>query len=182
MSSNRRQTISLLVGHIVQFIGFGVGVALLIVNAQPHSPLNSSLGVILAYCLIALTSYASAQVLMGGLMGIRFTHYTVGSSDQVARCTPAMRDALDCIYVISVHADPRSLAQAGWLARLLTRNAGKLAFVTISSLVITHSLANGMWAGPVLMAGILGWLTHNFLVAVHRRTASLARAVAPRRR
>jgi hypothetical protein len=184
MSSNRRQKISLFVGHFVQFVGFGLGVILLTINAQPGSPLNSSLGVILAYCMVAFTSYASAQVLMGGLMGIRFTHYTVGSSDAVARCTPAMRDALDCVYVISAHADPRSWAQAGWLARLLTRNAGKLAFVTISAAVITHCLATEMLAGPILLAGIVAWLSHNVLVSIYRRTATdnAVRVTAPRRR
>jgi hypothetical protein len=169
MSSNRRQDISLTVGHVVQFVGFGVGVALLIVNAQPNSPLNNSLGVILAYCIVALTSYASAQVLMGRLMGIRFTHYSVGASDQVSRCAPPMRDALDCVYVISAHADPRSFAEAGWLARMLTRNAGKLAFVTLSTLVIAHSFATGMLAGPVLLAAIVAWLSHNVLVSFSRR-------------
>jgi hypothetical protein len=183
MSSNRRQIISLAVGHFVQLVGLGAGLALLILNAQPDSPLNNSMGLILAFCIVALTSYALSQVIMGRLMGIRFTHYTVGASDAATRCAPAMRDALDCVYVISAHADPRSLAEAGWLARLLTRNAGKLAFVTLSAVVINHSFSAGMVAGPVLSAAIVAWLSHNVLVSLSRRiTPKAVRITASRRR
>ena len=183
MSSNRRQVISLPVGHTVQLVGLGLGLALLITNGQANSPLNNSLGVILAFCIVALTSYALSQVMMGRLMGIQFTHYSVGSSDQVARCAPAMRDALDCVYVISAHADPRSFAEAGWLARLLTRSAGKLIFIALSAAVISHSFDAGMVAGPILSAGIVAWLSHNVLVSFSRRITPMAvRVTASRRR
>jgi hypothetical protein len=183
MTSNRRQIISLPVGHFVQLVGLGLGLTLLVINAQVDSPLNNSMGLILAFCIVALTSYALSQVIMGRLMGIRFTHYTVGSSDAAARCAPAMRDALDCVYVISAHADPRSFAEAGWLARLLTRNAGKLAFITLSALVINHSFEAGMVAGPILLACIVAWLSHNVLVSLsHRFTPKAVRVTASRRR
>ncbi len=183
MSSNRRQVISLPVGHTVQLVGLGIGLALLITNGQPNSPLISSLGLILAFCIVVLTSYALSQVVMGRLMGIQFTHYSVGASDQVVRCAPIMRDALDCVYVISAHADPRSFADAGWLARLLTRNAGKLTFIALSAAVIMHSFEAGMAAGPILSAGIVAWLSHNVLVSFsHRLSPKTVRATASRRR
>ena len=178
MPNNRRQNISIVAGNIVQIIGLGAGLALFVSNVQSHASITSSLGLILAYCMVGLTSFALAQYVLGRLMGVKFTHYSVGPSDRAELCAPIVKNILECVFVMNAHPDSRSLAQVSWFAKTITLNAGKLAFMLLSAITIIISFAANMVAGPILMVASALWLAHNVMVSFSHRRMSM-RVVSP---
>ena len=157
-----RQDISVGLGNAIQALGFATGLALLLVQAQPGFVIAPDLGFLMAYLMIVFTSYASAQYGLGRLMGIRFSHYSVGSSSQ--------RSGTFSFMHLAAHPDPRSWAQTGTLARGLFAISGALASTTLSLGMAALAANAGLWIGPVLVAANLLW----FVVVIVRQVRHTA--------
>jgi hypothetical protein len=141
---SQRQVISISLGNRVQAIGFCVGLALLLVQAQPGFVVAPNLGFLMAYLMVIFTSYASAQYGVGRLLGIRCTHYSVGSS-------------LGFVH-LSAHPDLRAWSQAGSLAQMVFTISGAVGLVTLSVGSAALAAQAGLWIGPVLIAVNVLWL------------------------
>ena len=159
------QVISIGLGNAIQALGFGVGLALLLVQAQPGFVIAPDLGFLMAYLMIVFTSYASAQYGLGRLLGIRFSHYSVGSSSQHSNAFSLMH--------LAAHPDPRSWAQAGALARGLFAISGALASTALSLGMAALAANAGLWIGPALIATNVLWfvvvIARQFRQATHLR-------------
>jgi hypothetical protein len=157
-----RQDISIGLGNAIQALGFGVGLALLLVQAQPGFVIAPDLGFLMAYLMIVFTSYASAQYGLGRLLGIRFSHYSVGGSMQNGNTFSLMH--------LAAHPDPRSWAQTGPLARGLFAISGALASTALSLGMAALAANAGLWIGPVLVAANVLWFV--FVIARQFRHAA----------
>lgn len=149
---SERQAISIPLGNGIQAIGFCVGLALLLAQAQPGFVVAPDMGFLMAYLMIVFTSYASIQYGVGRLLGIHFTHYSVGASSQ----------HINAFGIIHLYAHPclHSWAKKCGLAQAMFAISGAAAS-SILSLGMAALAANaGLWIGPVLVVVNVLWFVY----------------------
>jgi hypothetical protein len=158
---SERQAISIPLGNGVQAIGFCVGLALLLVQAQPGFVIVPNMGFLMAYLMIVFTSYASVQYGVGRLLGIRFSHYSVGASSQHI-------NAFGIIH-LSAHPCLHSWAKTGSFARGLFAFSGAAASLILSLGMAGLAANAGLWIGPVLVAVNVLWFVYVSIRHFHLR-------------
>ncbi|NJM41027.1 MAG: hypothetical protein HC853_09755 [Anaerolineae bacterium] len=160
------QVISVTLGNRVQAIGFCAGAALLLAQAQPGFIILPNIGFLMAYLVVAFTSYASAQYIIGRILGIRFSHYTISASGTG-------------FFHLSAQPDPRSWSKQPRLARGAFALSGATTSCLISLGVAALALNAGLWMGIVIVAANVLWLVYT--LAHQAVTCAERPQTAPRR-
>ena len=163
-SRKARHVLSVRAGNLLQGAGFGLGCISLWFSTQPNSVLIRVMAMLAGYLLIYFTSHASAHYLVGRLVGIMFSHYSVGGSSHASSYPPIMRQIFERLPFLKAHTNSQSLKSADSTAKALMFGAGIISTVVLSSLAalfafgadVPGSLSllifNVIWQGSSLIA------------------------------
>ena len=159
-SQQHRQPVSIAMGNGIQAVGLCAGMALLVAQARPGFVVAHAFGFLVAYLMVALTSYAPAQYVVGRLLGIRFSHYSVGTSPQYPTTSVLLRFLSQVVVHMSIHAEPKSWIETGRAARAIFVISGALVSTLISVGIAGLAMSVGLWIGPVFVAINVLWLAY----------------------
>jgi hypothetical protein len=150
----KHQVISIGLGNRIQAIGFCAGAVLLLAQAQPGFTILPNIGFLMAYLVVAFTSYASAQYLLGRILGIRFSHYIISSAGAG-------------FFHLSAQPNLQSWSQQPRLARGAFALSGATSSCLIALGVAALALNAGLWIGGVLVAANVLWLVYTVVRHAH---------------
>ena len=135
-SSNKnkrpRRNVSIVAGNLVQLSGIALGIALLCLSIQAVGP--RAIEMVAGYVLIYFSTHSLSHYVAGRLVGIRFTHYSIGGSSHAANFPPVMRQIFERLPFFAAHADPASMKAASPAAKALMFGAGLVGTVVFSTL------------------------------------------------
>lgn len=130
---------------------------------------------IAGYVLIYFTSHSSAHYVVGRLVGIGFTHYSVGGSTHAGSYPPVMRQIFERLPFFAVHTDSQSLKSAAPTAKALMFGAGILGTVLFCSLAALFAFRADVPGGLALLIFNVVWQVSS-LFAEMRSGGALAKA------
>lgn len=176
MSAKRdHRSLSISSGNLIQAAGLIAGALLLILSAQPGNDVVRVVAMIAGYLLIYFCCHASAHYFVGRLVGIRFTHYSIGGSTHAAAYPPGMRQVFERLPFFAVHADKGSLKAASPWAKALTFGAGMTSSVLLSTLAALYAWLAGSPGGSILLIANVVWFV-GALIAEARTNGDYAKA------
>jgi hypothetical protein len=127
-----RRVVSIVAGNIIQLSGIALGGILLCISTQPAGP--RSLAMVAGYLLIYFSTHSLSHYVVGRLVGIKFTQYSLGGSSHASNFPPVMRQIFERLPFFAAHADPVSLKAASPTAKALMFSAGLVGTVVFSTL------------------------------------------------
>src|SRR5258705_13432510 len=99
-----RPTLSIVAGNITQGAGIVLGCALLYLATYPNSVFVCVFTMIAGYLLVYFSSHSLTHYIVGGLVGIKFTHYSVGGTSHPENFPAIMRPIFVSLPFFAVHA------------------------------------------------------------------------------
>jgi hypothetical protein len=175
-----RARLSIAQGNAVQGAMLLAGVALLWLCAQPGATGVRIASMLVGYLLIYFASHASAHWFVGRLVGIRFTHYSIGGSTHAAAYPPGMRQVFERLPFFAAHVDKDSMRAASPISKALMFGAGMTGSVVLSTLAALWPWANGAPGGAILLIANCIWFVGALIAEMRQGDyARAGRALAP---
>ena len=173
-----RKTLSLAAGNCIQVIGIGLGSALVWFSAQAGARTSAErVAILLAgYGVLYFTTHALMHALIGRLLGMRFTHYSVGGSTHASAYPPVLRQVFAHLPFFAAHTDRHSLAAAHPAARAAMYLAGILGTVLFCTAAALFAMRAGVPGGSALFVFNGIWLLSS-LIAEWRLGGDVAKAI-----
>jgi hypothetical protein len=141
----------------MQAAGLIAGALLLIFSAQPGSDIMRVVAMIAGYLLIYFCCHASAHYFVGRVLGIRFTHYSIGGSTHASTYPPGLRQVFERLPFFAVHAGPQSMKAASPTAKALMFGAGMTSSILLSTLAALYAWLAGSPGGSILLIINVAW-------------------------
>ncbi|MCL6511703.1 MAG: hypothetical protein K6U78_13570 [Anaerolineae bacterium] len=179
-----RARLSIAAGNAAQGVMLLGGIGLLAASTGDPAAWLRLAAMVGGYLLIYFSAHASAHWLVGRLLGITFTHYTIGGSTHAWAYPPGLRQVFARLPFFAVHADKASLHAASPVAQAMMFGAGMTSSVVLCTLAALWCAIGGAPGGAMLLLTNLAWFA-GALVAearTHGDYAKASRALAGRRR
>lgn len=175
--SNRktRRVLSISAGNWIQGAGISLGCVFLWLSSQPNNVPVRVIAMIAGYFLIYFTSHSSSHYVVGRIVGIEFTHYSVGGSTHVSSYPPVMRQIFERLPFFAVHTNSQSLKSAPPVSRALMFGAGIVGTVLFCSLAALFVFRADVQGGLILLIFNVVWQVSSF-IAEMRQGGDLAKA------
>lgn len=181
MARTPRWRFSIFAGNVLQGLMLSIGGILLVWSAMGDALGLRTAAMLAGYLLVYFSVHASAHWLVGRLVGIRFTHYTVGGSTHAAMYPPGLRRLFAHLPFFAVHVDRASLNAAAPQAQALMFGAGMTSSVVLSTAAAGWCALRGVPGGVILLAVNALWFV-GALVAEARSNGDYAKAARALRR
>ncbi|GIV83432.1 MAG: hypothetical protein KatS3mg052_0439 [Candidatus Roseilinea sp.] len=152
-----RARLSIAAGNAVQGVMLAGGVATLALSMSGVAIAFRIAGMIAGYLLIYFSVHAAAHWLVGRLVGIRFTHYSIGGTTHAAAYPPGMRQLFVRLPFFAVHVDSASLRAASPIAQAMMFGAGMTSSVLGCTLAATWCAIGGAPGGVALLVVNTVW-------------------------
>ena len=179
-----RARLSIAAGNVTQGAMLLGGVGLLTASAGNSAAWLRLAAMLGGYLLVYFSTHAAAHWLVGRLLGIAFTHYTIGGSTHAGAYPPGLRQVFARLPFFAVHADRASLRAASPVAQAMMFGAGMTSSVILCTLAALWCAVGGAPGGAALLLANLAWFA-GALVAEARTRGDYAKAsdaLAGRRR
>lgn len=171
-----RRILSISTGNAIQITGIVLGSALFWISAQPISPSLRISAMIAGYLLIYFNSHSLAHFAVGKLVGIKFSHYSIGGSSHASSYPLFIRDIFERLPFFAAHTNPASMKAARPYAKALMFTAG----ITTTVLICTSGALFAYYAnipgGSALLVFNIIWQVSS-LIAEIRSSGDLGKAL-----
>lgn len=154
---DERARLSVIAGNAVQGALFVAGIVSLWLSTTPWPTAPRVATMILGYLLIYFSVHASAHWLVGRLVSIRFTHYTIGGSTHASSYPPGMRQVFERLPFFAVHTDKASLQVATPTAKAIMFGAGMTSSALLCTLAALWCVAAGVPGATILLIANVIW-------------------------
>jgi hypothetical protein len=155
--------LSIVVGNAIQIAGIVAAFLALAAARSAYSTTGAVVAMIAGWVVLYFCCHAIAHWLVGRILGIRFTFYTVGGTGNPQGWPPGLRWLFEHLPFFGVQTEKASMQKASPIARAIMWSAG----VTSSAVVPTQG---AFWAWR---SGVPGSKVF-FLVAVFWAVGTLA--------
>ncbi len=177
-----RARLSITAGNAVQGVMLAGGVAALALSMSGVAIEFRIAGMIAGYLLIYFSVHAAAHWLVGRLVGIRFTHYSIGGTTHATAYPPGMRQLFVRLPFFAAHVDRASLRAASPIAQAIMFGAGMTSSAFLCTLAATWCAIGGAPGGIALLAVNTMWFAGALIAETRTRGdyAKAAQALASR--
>jgi ACR3 family arsenite efflux pump ArsB len=170
-----RRILSISAGNTIQFTGIVLGSALFWISGQPIRTGIRILAMIAGYLLIYFNSHSLAHYAVGKLVGLRFSHYSIGGSSHASSYPPIMRAIFERLPFFAVHTNPVSMKAARPYAKALMFTAGITNTVILCTAVALFAYCANTPGGFALLVFNIIWQVSS-LIAEIRSSGDLGKA------
>ncbi len=170
-----RSRLSISQGNAIQGAMLITGVALLWLGAQRGATILRIASMLIGYGLIYFSAHASAHWFVGRMLGIRFTHYSIGGSTHANAYPPGMRQVFARLPFLAVHTDKESLAHATPIRKSLMFGAGMTSSVLLCTLAAVWCVLMGVPNARALLIANCIWYV-GAIIAEARTKGDYAKA------
>lgn len=168
--------ISISLGNLIQGTGIALGCIFLWGSTQPDIVPVRIGAMIAGYLLIYFSSHSVTHYLIGSLVGIKFTNYSMGGSSRSKTYPPVIRQIFERLPFFAAHTESRSMKAVGPTAKMLMFGSGIIGTVLFSTLAAFYEFRANV-PGCLLLLIFNGiWQISSF-VAETRPGGDLAKAV-----
>lgn len=172
-----RRIVSNATGNVIQVAGIVVGAVLLWASAQPISTAIRVSAMIAGYLLIYFSSHSLMHHFIGRLVGIRFSHYSIGGSYHAATYPAPMRMLFERLPFFAAHTNPASMKMAHPYAKALMFVAGITGTVLFSTGAALFAYRANTPGGFALLIFNIIWQASS-LISETRSSGDLGKALA----
>lgn len=170
-----RRIVSNLTGNVIQISGIVLGAALLALSAQPISNAIRVSAMIAGYLLIYFTTHSLMHHVVGRMLGIQFTHYSIGGSYHAASYPAPLRLLFERLPFFAAHTKTASLKTARPYAKALMYAAGITGTVLFSTAAALFAYQAQTPGAIVLFIFNIIWQVSS-LISEGRATGDLGKA------
>ena len=179
---NERARLSITQGNTIQGVMLLVGIALLWLCVQPGNAVLRVIAMLIGYLLVYFSTHASAHWLIGRIVGIRFTHYTVGGSTHAASYPPGMRQVFERLPFFAVHTDKASFKSSSPMRKALMFGAGMTSSLLCSTLAALWCWTHSVPSSTILLIINCVWFIGAIIAEMRQGDyAKAARSFSPPR-
>jgi hypothetical protein len=150
LKQKSRSHLSIFTGNTIQLLGLVLGFTLACISEGTwRIPVISMLA---GYVLVYFSSHSISHYLIGRLVGIKFTDYSIGGSSHAAAYPSPMRWIFERLPFFSVHSEASSMKSASGGAKAAMFLAGVTGTVLFSTLA-TLCAYNAHIRGALILVG-----------------------------
>ncbi len=170
-----RARLSIAAGNVIQGAMLASGIAALALSTSDATSGLRAIGLVVGYALVYFSVHAPAHWLVDRLVGIRFTHYSIGGTTHPAAYPPGMRWLFEHLPFFAAHVERASLRVASPIGRAMMFGAGITSSLVLCTLAASWCAIGGAPGGTMLLVAHVLWFA-GALVGELRTRGDYARA------